>query len=120
MTPGVFEFDTSSVLGLATYPMNVRFCPLVDRFMASSDLDEKLVTMWSSVLSLPDPPGSAGTGSVLTRCPDGVTWSRKTGEVMPKLPSTESLFQTPGYEPLLLATAQPLVHPGGRTVTPGW
>lgn len=57
MAPGVFEFDTSRVLGLATYPMKVMSRPLVDRFSATSDFDEKLVTAWSSVSPalLPDP-----------------------------------------------------------------
>src|ERR1700691_5463363 len=93
--------------------MNVTDRSLVDRFRASSDLEEKLVTR--------PPPGCAASGmrSVLTRGPEGVTWSRNTGEVTPKLPSTRSLLNTPGYEPSLVAVAQPLVQPGGRTVTPG-
>ena len=85
----------------------------MDRFRASSDLDEKLVTR--------PPPGCDGSGtrSVLTSRPDGVSWSRNTGEVTPKLASTRSLLNTPGYEPSLVAVAQPLVQPGGRMVTPG-
>ena len=58
--------------------MNVTYRSLVDRFRASSDLEEKLVTR--------PPPGCAASGmrSVLTWCPDGVTWSRNTGEGTPK------------------------------------
>jgi hypothetical protein len=70
--------------------MNVTDRPLADRLSASSDLDEKLVT----TPSLPSPGG--GTERVFTRCPDGVSCSRKIGEVTPKLASTESLFHTPG------------------------
>ena len=35
-----------------------------------------------------------GIGRVLTMVPAGVIWSRKMGDVTPKLPSTVSLFQT--------------------------
>ena len=45
MTPGVLEFETSSRLGCAAYPMKVTYRPLVDRLSASSDFEEKLVTM---------------------------------------------------------------------------
>src|ERR1022692_1932865 len=41
------------------------------------------------------------------------------GDVTPKLPSASALSHTPGYEPSLVATTQPVVQPGGRTVTPG-
>ena len=61
--------------------------PLVDRLSASSDLEEKLVTRLA--------PGT-GTGVVLTRRPDGVSWSRKIGEVTPKLASTSTLLKTCG------------------------
>jgi hypothetical protein len=44
MTPGVFALDTSIVPGAAAYPIKDTARPLVDRFRASSDLDEKLVT----------------------------------------------------------------------------
>ena len=85
----------------------------MDRFRASSDLEEKLVTR------PPPGPGPSGTRSVLTSRPDGVSWLRNTGEVTPKLGSASTLLNTPGYEPSLVAVTQPLVQPGGRTVTPG-
>ena len=42
--PGVFEFDTSSTLIGATYPMKVMKRPSFDRLSASSDFELKLVT----------------------------------------------------------------------------
>src|SRR5215813_13357998 len=97
--------------------MNVRLRPLVDRFSASSDFDEKLVASRSP--RPPSPLDPSGTRSVLIRCPDGVISSRKTGDVIPKLASARSLFHTWGYVPSLVAVAHPDVQPGGRTVTPG-
>jgi hypothetical protein len=89
MTPGVFELDTSIASGLVTYPMKVTYRPSVDRFSASSDFDEKLVTMWSP--SSPEPfRDPSGSRSVLSSRPDGVSWSRKIGDVTPKLPSARS------------------------------
>src|SRR5215467_4829858 len=98
--------------------MKLRSWPFVDRLSATSDLDEKLVTTWSP--AAPEWPVPSGTRSVLITCPDeGLSWSRKIGEVMPKLESTPSLFQTPGYEPSLFAVTQLVVQPGGSCVTPG-
>ena len=54
-------------------------------FSAISDFDEKLVTS-----------SSAGTLIRLTSEPDGVSWSRKIGEVIPKLASARSLLNTYG------------------------
>jgi hypothetical protein len=65
--------------------MNVTSWPFVDRFSASSDLDEKLVTT-----------SGVGTAIRLNTCPRGVSSSRNTGEVTPKLPSTWSLLNTYG------------------------
>src|ERR1700726_4803895 len=98
--------------------MKVTYRLSVDSFSASSDFDEKLVTTWppSGPEAFRDP---SGTRSVLTSRPDGVSWSRTIGDVTPKLASARSLPHTPGYEPSLVATAQPVVHPGGRTVPPG-
>ena len=62
----------------------------MDRFSASSDLDEKLVTM------PPWPGAGAGMGKVFTTCPFGLSCSRKAGEVTPKLPSVSTLLNTPG------------------------
>src|ERR1039458_1840056 len=116
MTPGVFELETSIAPGRAAYPMNVTERPSVDKFSASSDLEEKLVTRWSPARPRCEP---SGTHSLFTRWPDGVSWSRNAGDVMPKLPSTSALSHTCGNVPPLLAVAQPLVQPGGSTVTPG-
>ena len=71
------------VLGGATYAMKVSAVPSGERFSASSDFELKLVLT-----------RLGGIGSVLTSVPVGVIWSRKIGDVMPKLPSTLSLFQT--------------------------
>ena len=74
--------------------MNVRSRPSVDRFSASSDLEEKLVTTWSA--RVPPGPLPSGTRSTLTSRPSGVIWSRKTGDVTPKLGSDASLLNTYG------------------------
>jgi hypothetical protein len=53
--------------------------------------------------------------------PAGVIWSKKIGAVIPKLPSTLSLFQTllllvvDGYAPLSLATPVPHLAVEGQT-----
>jgi len=78
--------------------MNVIAPPSADRLSATSDLELKLV-----VTRL------VGTGSVLTTVPVGVSWSRKIGEVMPKLPSRRLLLKTllvlvrEAYAPLSVA-----------------
>ena len=74
--------------------MKVRSRPLVDKFSASSDLEEKLVTMWPA--AGPNSPVPSGTRSVLTRCPSGVIWSRKIGEVTPKLGSARVVVEHAG------------------------
>jgi hypothetical protein len=80
--------------------MYVMAVPSVERFSATSDLELKLVV-----------PRLGGIGSVLTSVPVGVSWRRKTGEVMPKLPSTRSLLNTlfvlvvEAYAPLSVAFA---------------
>lgn len=63
--------------------MKVRYFASSDRFNATSDFELKLVV--TKVV---------GTASVLTSVPAVVIWSRKSGDVTPKLPSTLSLFQT--------------------------
>ena len=63
--------------------MKVIAPPSEDKLSASSDFELKLV-----VTRFP------GTASVFTTVPVGVTWSRKMGDVIPKLPSTRLLFQT--------------------------
>ncbi len=65
--------------------MNVTYLPSVDRLSAPSDLDEKLV--FSSL---------EGTGMTSSVRPKGVISRRKSREVTPKLPSTESLLNTYG------------------------
>src|ERR1700691_3956835 len=80
--------------------MKVRALPSVDRFSASSDLELKLVTIML-----------VGITKLLSVVADGVSRSRKIGEVIPKLPSTESLSHTllellvEGYAPLFVAFA---------------
>src|SRR5262245_47618316 len=93
--------------------MNVTYLPSVERLSASSDFEEKLVTSWSRPWL-----AVSGTCRVLISLPDGVTWSRNIGDVMPKFASTWSLFHTPGYVPSLFAVTQSLVQPGGRVVRP--
>src|SRR5580704_19542311 len=89
--------------------MNVTTLPSVERLRASSDLELKLVTIML-----------LGMASVLTVVPDGVIWSRKMGEVIPKLPSTTSLLKTllvlvvEGYAPL--AVAFPAHAPGAAVL----
>src|ERR1700722_6542991 len=97
--------------------------PSVERLRASSDFDEKLVTIWSG---LDATPGSVlfGTSIVLTGVPDGVSWSSTIFDVTPKLPSIVSLLKTWGYSPP--STAVPhgssaflaVLHPGGSSVEP--
>src|SRR5215469_1755449 len=80
--------------------MKVSTLPSVDRFSASSDLELKLVTIML-----------LGTAKLLTVVPDGVSCSRKMGEVIPKLPSTVSLLKmllvlsVAAYAPLSVALA---------------
>src|SRR5271165_4276872 len=85
--------------------MKVITLPSVDRFSPSSDLELKLVTIML-----------LGTSKVLTVVPDGAIWSRKMGEVTPKLPSIVLLLKTllvpvvDAYAPL--ATALSWQAPG--------
>jgi len=51
--------------------MNVTIRPSVDRFSAISDLDGKLVTIWSLVGV--SPSALLGTSSELTSSPDGLS-----------------------------------------------
>src|SRR6516165_9489655 len=92
--------------------MNVTSWPFVERLRASSDLEEKLVTR-----------SREGTAIRSITWPHGVSLSRNTLEVTPKLPSTVSLLNTNGYVPSAIARGQRLVlvsvQPGGSTVTPG-
>src|SRR5215471_12706392 len=80
--------------------MKVITLPSVDRFSASSDLELKLVTIML-----------LGTAKLLTVVPDGVSCSRKMGEVIPKLPSTLLLLKmllalsVDAYAPLSVALA---------------
>src|SRR5689334_19209309 len=88
--------------------MKVTTVPSGDSCKPSSDFELKLVT---SIF--------VGTGRVLMRVPSVVIWSRKIGEVTPKLPSTKSLFQTllalpiAGNAPVLVAV------PVGQTAVAG-
>src|ERR1700722_3307786 len=75
--------------------MKVMDLPSVERFRASSDLELKLVTIWS-----------LGIGNEPRRKPPVVRLSRTIGDVMPKLASAASLLKTPGYVPSLVAMAQ--------------
>src|ERR1017187_714901 len=80
--------------------MKVITLPSVDRFSPNSDLELKLVTIML-----------LGTAKLLTVVPDGVSWSRKMGEVTPKLPSILLLLNTllallvDAYAPLSVAFA---------------
>ena len=48
----VLAFETSRTFVPApTYPMKVNFVRSVDRFNATSDFDEKLVTIWSESIA---------------------------------------------------------------------
>ena len=83
--------------------MNVRSCPFVDGFSASSDFEEKLVTR-----------SRVGTLIVPIRCPHGVSSSSEILDVTPKLLSTRALLKTYGYVPSAVAVTQlPALHPGG-------
>src|SRR5262245_39757218 len=98
--------------------MNVTKRLSVERLRAISDLDEKLVTIWSES-GLTCRCVLLGTSSELIHRPHGVNWSRKIFEVMPKLASTRSLLKTCGWAPPAFAVAQAEpVHPGGSCVTP--
>lgn len=70
--------------------MNVTDRPSVDWLSASSDLDEKLVTV------RPGRPAPEGTVSDPAGASHGVSWSRKIFAVTPKLPSTRALLNTCG------------------------
>src|SRR5580692_11027201 len=101
--------------------MKVTYWPLVERFSASSDLDEKLVTIW---LAFADTPRCVllGTSSDPTRFPDAVNSLSVIGEVTPKLASMEALLKTYGYAPLVTAvpqgSAEEPPQPGGSCVVP--
>src|ERR1700721_888992 len=85
--------------------MKVRNLPSVERLRAISDFELKLVTSWL----LSDPTKGRellGTSRLSRRKPEGVIWSRKIFEVMPKLASTRTLLKTSGYLPLLVAATQ--------------
>src|SRR5271170_8440265 len=85
--------------------MKVRSLPSVERLSEISDLELKLVTSW--LLSVPTFLRELlGTSRLSRTKPEGVSWSRKTFAVMPKLPSTRSLLKTKGYFPLLVAATQ--------------
>src|ERR1700722_6747248 len=104
--------------------MKVRKLGSEESFSANSDFELKLVPIWSFVGGTPFCE-LFGTSSEVTSEPDGVIWSRKIFEVIPKLPSPESLFQTYGYVPSLIAVVSGVVHEpeaatqfGGRAVIP--
>ena len=75
--------------------MNVTVWRSVDRLSASSDFDEKLVTIWSAFGPTPR-AALFGTSMELIGQPDGLNWSRNIFEVIPKLASTRSLLKTVG------------------------
>jgi hypothetical protein len=97
------------------YAIKVTALPSVERFTDISDLELKLVVA-----------KFGGIGSVLTSVPDVVSWSRKMGDVIPKLPSTLLLFQTlllyaiEGYKPLSVAFPLPQEAVKGHTGGNGW
>src|ERR1700744_4072351 len=68
--------------------MKVIWRPSVDRLSASSDLELKLVTR-----------SLVGTAMVRSGNPSGVTSSKNIAEVIPKLGSYKTSFQTSGYVP---------------------
>src|ERR1700679_2871701 len=79
--------------------------PSGEGLRAISDLEVRLVTGWL----LSDPRKGRellGTSRLSRRKPEGVIWSRKIFEVMPKLASTRTLLKTSGYLPLLVAATQ--------------
>ena len=53
--------------------------PSVERLSASSDFEEKLVTIWS-VLEVDAGLGLFGTSKRFTSDPEGVSWSSMIGE----------------------------------------
>lgn len=84
--------------------MSVSAVPSAERLRASSLLDEKLVTIWL-----------VGSVNVPTLPPDGVISASVMGDVTPKLLSTLSLLNTPGYVPS--AAAAPPLGSAWPTVT---
>src|ERR1700722_1378188 len=104
--------------------MKVSSLPSVERLRAPSDFELKLVTSWLL-------PGwmlgmeLLGSSRLSRRKPEGVIWSRKSFEVIPKLPSTRSLLKTKGKVPSKAAVVAGVVQEpeaaeqfGGRGVTP--
>lgn len=89
--------------------------PSVDRLTASSDFELKLVVNVAP-----------GTDRVFTTVPVGVSWSINIGDVIPKLPSTVSLFQTllvlpmAGKAPLFVAVPVPQLAVAGQFGGSGW
>src|SRR5271170_6449693 len=85
--------------------MKVSSLSSVERLRAPSDFELKLVTSWllsERMLRWE----LLGTSRLSRRKPEGVIWSRKTLEVMPKLPSTRTLLKTKGKVPSLVAETQ--------------
>ena len=72
--------------------MNVTKFLSADRLRATSDLDEKLPTIWSEFAVTPR-CALLGTSIVLIHRPCGVSWSSTIFEVMPKLPSISALLK---------------------------
>ena len=68
----MLELETSIVSIGARYPMNVTTLPSVDRLSAISDLEEKLVTIWSLLGGVPRSE-LLGTSSELTNWPVGLS-----------------------------------------------
>src|SRR5260221_13761087 len=95
--------------------MNVSAVPSVDRFTASSDFELKLVVTML-----------LGMASVLVTVPVELIWSRKIGEVIPKLPSVLLFFQKllllvgDGEAPLSVAFAVPHTAVDGQTGGNDW
>jgi hypothetical protein len=95
--------------------MKVIAVPSVERLRATSDLELKLVVTME-----------VGMGSVLTNVPTGVNWSRKMGDVTPKLPSMRLLLKTllvlvvDAYAPLSVALTVAQAAVEGQTGGRGW
>jgi hypothetical protein len=95
--------------------MKVTAVPSAETFNASSLLELKLV--FTIVVGIASEP---------TSVPLVESWSRKIGDVTPKLPSALSLFQTllvpasEGYAPLSVAFAVPHAAEEGQTGGSGW
>ena len=79
--------------------MNVTYCPSVDWLRAISDLDEKLVTIWSELEVMPLWVLFGTVSEEIRLSLLGSISSSTIGWVTPKLASGPSLLKTNGYVP---------------------